>query len=160
MSGMTESVAAPRIYLDANIFIFFFQGSAPASEWVKVLLAALKDRPGIGVTSELSVAEVLVGVEHSPLLKRAYLDLIVWSNIFDLVPVSRDILYESARMRVAHKEAHGKKLKLPDAIHLSSAAHKGCRHFISADDGIKPPNGMMRLSPIADSADEILKVLS
>lgn len=154
---MTEPVA----YLDTNIFIFFYEGTPTVSERVKVLFDALRNHPGKGITSELTLAEVFAESERprSPMLKRAYLDLIVWSNFLELVPVSRDILYESADLRSIHRSAHGKKLDLPDAIHLSTAVQKRCPFFISGDDGIKPPNQMAKLSPVTGSLDEVLKAL-
>ena len=161
MSGMTEAATLPGVYLDTNVFIFFFEGTPAESERVKVLLDALRSDPGSGVTSELTLAEVLAGSKHprSPMLKRAYLDLIVWSKSIDLVPVSREILYNSVDLRTAHKSAHGKKLDLPDAIHLASAIQKKCCSFVSADKGIRPPVEMKRIYPITDSLDEVLKAL-
>jgi len=158
---MTER-AKPNLYLDSNIFIFFYEGVPEVSERAKRLFAALRSQPGKGITSELTLAEVLAESERPrlPMLKRAYLDLIVWSNFIELVPVSREILYESAELRSIHRSAHGKKLNLPDAIHLTTAIQKRCRFFISGDDGIKPPNDMVRLSPVTGELDEAIKALS
>ena len=93
------------------------------------------------MTSELTLAEVLAGPElpHSPLVRRTYLELIVFSKFLDLVPISRESLCESADLRFAHRETHGKKLKLADAIHLVTAIRSKCRYFVSADKGINPP---------------------
>jgi predicted nucleic acid-binding protein len=159
---MTDATPEPLAYLDANVFIFFFEGNPIVSERVKRLLDALRKHPGVGVTSELTLAEVLAETERprAPMLKRAYLDLIVWSNFLQLVPVSRDVLYESVDLRAAHKRTHSRKLDLPDAIHLTTAIQRKCRFFISADGGISPPLEMKRLSPITADLDEVLKVLT
>lgn len=158
---MTEGAVRPPVYLDTNIFIFFYEGVPAVSERVKYLFDALRNRPGLGITSELTLAEVFAESERprSPMLKRAYLDLIVWSNFIELVPIGRDILYESADLRSIHRSTHGKKLDLPDAIHLTTAVQKRCRFFISGDEGIKPPNQMVKLSPVTGSLDEVLKAL-
>jgi len=159
---MTDNTNAALAYLDANIFIFFFQGSPSVSERVRHLLEALRNHPGRGVTSELTLAEVLAEPDrpHTPAMKRAYLDLIVWSDFIELVPVSRDVLYESAELRSIHRSARGKKLDLPDAIHLTTAIQKRCRYFVSGDDGIKPPNEMTKLSPLAGTLSEVIEALS
>lgn len=159
---MTEGKSTPFVYLDANVFIFFLEGNPSASEPVKMLFDALRKHPGSGVTSELTLAEVLAGSEHprSPLLKRTYLDLIVWSKFIDLAPVNRDVLYESAELRAMHKLAHGKKLDLPDAIHLVTAIQHKCRYFVSADKGISPPNEMTKISPDNAGVSVILKVFA
>jgi predicted nucleic acid-binding protein len=143
-------------------FIFEVEGEPSVAQPMKSLFEALRMRPGIGVTSELTLAEVLAGrdVPHSPAVRRAYLNLIVWSRFLDLVPISRDFLYETADLRFAHRQSHGKKLKLPDAIHLVTAIRRNCRYFISADKGINPPIGIRRVDPDANGIHEILKVLA
>lgn len=158
---MTEGVPRPFIYLDANIFIFFYEGEVVLSEQVKALFNALRSHPGKGITSELTLAEVLAESERprSPILKRAYLDLIVWSGFIELVPISRDILYESVDLRSIHRSAHGRKLDLPDAIHLTTAVQKRCRFFVSGDEGIRPPNEMIKVSPFGENLDQAVKAL-
>ena len=157
---MTEKFTSPVAYLDTNTFIFFFQGEPTVSARVKVLFDALRDHPGSGVTSELTLAEVMAEPDRplAPALKREYLDLIVWGNFLSLVPVSRDVLYESVDLRATHKLASGKKLDLPDAIHLATAIQKNCRFFVSGDGRISPPIGMKRISPLVSGLDEVLKV--
>src|SRR5215467_12105031 len=113
---MTETPFVPVVYLDTMSFVFAIEGEPVVAEPMRNLFEALRAHPGAGVTSELTLAEVLAGSEvpHSPPIKRAYLDLIVWSKFLDLVPISRDILYQSADLRFAHRQSHGRKLKLPD----------------------------------------------
>jgi predicted nucleic acid-binding protein len=111
----------PLVYLDANPFIYALEGAPAISAPIKTLFEALRTRPGAGVTSELTLAEVLApskGRKRTPQLKRAYLDLMVWSRFIDLQPVSRAILYETVNLRATRATA---KLKLPDAIHLATA---------------------------------------
>jgi predicted nucleic acid-binding protein len=158
---MTERATPPIVYLDSNIFIFGLEGSPDVFAQVQAIFAALRKRPGAAVTSELTLAEVLVGPEkqRNPPLRRAYLDLIAWSGFVALEPIGRDILIESARLRVAHESAH-RKLKLPDATHLVTAIQKQCRYFLSADEGITPPVEMTKIGPDASGAGEILQALA
>jgi predicted nucleic acid-binding protein len=158
---MIERNHKPIVYLDANVFIFFFEANPTVSDPVKKLFQELRRHPGAGVTSELTLAEVLAGShQEGPQRKRAYLDLIVWSKFLALVPINREILYESAELRRMHQSAHDKKLDLPDAIHLFTAIREGCSIFASADRQIMPPSGMKRINPDAAGVDEILAVLS
>jgi len=105
---MIEHASQAVAYLDANVFIFFYEGDAAISERAKNLFDALRKHPGAGVTSELTLAEVLAESERprNAMLKRAYLDLIVWSKFIDLVPIGREILYDSVDLRANHKRAH------------------------------------------------------
>jgi predicted nucleic acid-binding protein len=143
-------------------FILAIEGVFPIAQPVRTLFAKLRTHPGAGVTSELTLAEVLAGPElpHSPLVRRTYLELIVFSKFLDLVPISRESLCESADLRFAHRETHGKKLKLADAIHLVTAIRSKCRYFVSADKGINPPLGMKRVEPDANGINQVLKELA
>jgi predicted nucleic acid-binding protein len=159
---MVESTSLSLLYLDAMTFIFLVEGEPRVSEPVTALFDLLRTRRGLGVTSELTLAEVLAGSEQAqiPAIKRAYLDLIVWSKVIDLVPVSREVLYESADLRLAHRQAHGRKLKLPDAIHVVTAIQKRCRYFVSADQGISPPAAIQKIAPDADGVAGLLRVIA
>ena len=123
---MTDSDAVPRLYLDANVFIYAIEGNADIADPLRQLFDLFRARRGIGVTSELTLAEVLP--KASDVQRRSYLNMIVWSQIFDLHPVSRDILIETAEYR----ECAGMP-KLPDAIHVVTAIRAGCRRVLSAD---------------------------
>ena len=162
MSGTTEEKSAATFYLDSMTFIFAIEGEPAVSERAKSLLSALRKKPGVGITSELTLAEVLAGSEHGlePRVKRAYLDLMVWSKFLDLIPINRGILYDSAKLRVVHRKTHGKKLFLPDAIHLVTAIQGRCQYFVSADAGIKPPAGMTKIAFDDNGVDEALKALA
>src|SRR3990170_6382845 len=99
MSGMTTK---PLVYLDANPFIYALEGAPAISAPIKDLFEVLRTRPGAGITSELTLAEVLApskGRKRTPQLKRAYLDLMVWSRFIDLQLVSRGLLYETVNLR-------------------------------------------------------------
>jgi len=143
-------------------FIIAVEGEPTAAQPVETLLDVLRAHSGAGVTSELTLAEVLAGprIPHNPFLKRTYLDLMVWSKFLDLVSISRELLYRSADLRFAHRESYGKKLSLPDAIHLVTAIGKKCRYFVSADKDLNPPTQIRKVGPRADGIGEILKGLA
>lgn len=157
---MTES-ASSLIYLDTNIFIKAVEGLDDAATPAKTLITMLRDRSaGIAATSEITLAEVLAPSGRKdamplPMKRRAYLDLLLWSGFVALVPVSRDILIETASLRV------NSKLKLPDAVHLVSAIRTRCRYFVSADQDFgRLPEGMERINCDRDDLPRLLKELS
>ncbi|MEA2907810.1 MAG: hypothetical protein QOI12_5197 [Alphaproteobacteria bacterium] len=159
---MTNSSSQAFVYLDSMTFIFAIEGEQPVSGPAKMLFEGIRRRGGAGVTSELTLAEVLAGSElpRQPPTRRAFLDLLVWSKTVQLVPISREILYDSADLRFMHREAHGKKLQLLDAIHLVTAVQRRCQYFVTADKGIRPPAGMKAISPDPDGVAELLKALA
>ncbi|MEH2531417.1 putative nucleic acid-binding protein [Bradyrhizobium sp. AZCC 1588] len=146
---MTES----RIYLDANVFIYAVEGSPDVAGQLRDLFELFGNNRGIGVTSELTLAEVLP--KASAVRKRLYLDLIVWSCLFDLQPVSRDILIETAEYR-----RMAQMPKLPDAIHVVTAIRAGCRTILSADSRLKLPEGHVALLPNSVNIARLIRELS
>ena len=152
---------ANLFYLDANVFIQAVEGTTEAASPAKALIAALyAARPGLAVTSEYTLAEVLATpkrLDAAPLTikRKAYLDLILWSGIFTMIPVSRLILLDTADLRATTN------LRLPDSIHAVSARHAGCRWLISDDkDFDKLPDGIGRLDCSADNLPLLLREFS
>ncbi len=151
---------APLLYLDTNAFRDLVEGDSETSASMQTLFKVLKRRPGLGITSELTLAEILApsskGRKRAPHLKRAYMDLLLWGRFIRLQPVSRSVLMETVRLRAT--EATG-KLKLPDAIHLATAILSGCPLFVSRDRDIPMPQGMRRIEIGASSVEDILRSL-
>src|ERR1700744_1896332 len=100
-NGMIES-SPSLIYLDTNFFIKAVEGLDDAAAPAKTLIEALRQqRAGIAATSEITFAEVLAPPKRPDALplhvkRRVYLDLLLWSGFVALIPVSRDILIETA----------------------------------------------------------------
>ena len=154
---MIDSDEVPRLYLDANIFIYAIEGNADIADPLLQLFDLFRARRGIGVTSELTLAEVLP--RASIVQRRSYLNMIVWSHIFDLRPVSRDILIETAEYRKKVGQPNA-MIKLPDAIHVVTAVSAGCRTVISADLRLNLPEGYSVLPPVAENLSRLIQELS
>lgn len=158
MNGMI-STERP-IYIDTNIFIYAVEGVADTAGPSKKLLEALREHRRIAVTSEITLAEVLAPPKRKDALqlrikKRVYLDLLLWSRVFNLVPVTRGILIETAHLRTVAT------LKLPDAIHLVTAIRSNCGFFVCKDNDFKKlPAGMKRVRPNMQEIDDLLKVIA
>src|ERR1700686_5349124 len=112
MSGMIEPLTS--LYLDTNVFIKAVEGTDEAAVPAKRLIEALRSHhSGVAETSEITFAEVLASPQRSDALplqikRRVYLDLLVWSAFITLIPVSRDILIETADLSTVAR------FKLPD----------------------------------------------
>jgi predicted nucleic acid-binding protein len=158
---MTDPIQKPLVYVDANPFVYLVEGSERDAEPIKALFDNLRVRPGCAVTSELTLAEVLAGA-HPPPHRRAYLELIIWSRIFDLQPVSRDILIETADYRRISRRQGGTEtmVKLPDAIHVVTAIRTRCSWLLSNDTGLRLPDGMHLVRPDSDGVAQLIQELS
>jgi predicted nucleic acid-binding protein len=157
-------VADPLVYLDANVFIYALEADAARRQPIQSLLLALREHPGAAITSELTLAEVLVKPEKDRNfdLKRRYLELLVWSSAVELRPLSRNVLIESAQYRaVAFPEQpdprEDRRNFLPDAIHIVTAVQGRCRYFLANDTRLRLPAGMTRLSADPDGIGGLME---
>ena len=143
MSGMADLPQKPVVYIDANPFMYALEGAEDLAAVLRELFARFRQGLGIAVTSELTLAEVL---PKRRIPDRHFLDLLIWSKIFDLRPVTRDILVGTAEYRrisaPTHSDGKVKLPPLPDAIHVVTAIRSGCGVFLSSDSRIKLPQGM------------------
>ena len=126
---MAHLTLSGRLYLYTNIFIYALEGYPVFRAVLTTVFNALDRGELIAVTSELTLAEVLV----KPLLDRhaerqaAYLQVLQPSTSLQIIPVSREILIAAARLRA------DANLKLPDAIHAATAQLTGCDQFLTND---------------------------
>lgn len=156
-----------RIYLDSNVFIYALEGTNQTAQAPMALLNTLGERPGMGVTSELTLAEILVIPRNVSIanLRQQYLDLLVFSGVFDLRPVSRDILIDSAKYRLAMhpgkpEACEDRRNFLPDAIYVVTAHRSSCRYFVARDKQLKLPGNIAQVTPDMSGISDLLRVLS
>lgn len=139
MNGTTDRVAS-RVYLDSNVFIEAFEGRGRLAELLRKLLLTANVPAGPPlVTSELTAAELLV----KPLQLGRH-DLVqicdnwtISNPYLEVVPVVRGVLKDAAELR-----ARDRGLKLPDAIHMTTAIGTRCRYFLTNDKRIKGQFGV------------------
>ncbi|OLE23642.1 MAG: hypothetical protein AUI36_33350, partial [Cyanobacteria bacterium 13_1_40CM_2_61_4] len=100
---------------------------------IKALLQGLTDGEIIAVTSELTIAEVLVKPKRDANIKleEAYLRFLLPTKSLRNSAVSREILEAAAGIRATSP------LRLPDAIHWATAMIENCDSFLTNDDGFK-----------------------
>jgi predicted nucleic acid-binding protein len=116
MEGVA-SLRDKRVYLDANIFIYAVEKSLEYASFLESLFELLEAGHVAAVTSELTLAEVLVRPleEGRGDIARVYEEMITPSSWLSMVLVERAILVCAARLSAELF------LKLPDAIHVASA---------------------------------------
>jgi predicted nucleic acid-binding protein len=148
---MIEGSASFKLYFDANVFIYAVEGSDDIAGSLRTLFGLLSGKGNLAVTSELTLAEVLPKAD--PIRRRNYLELILYSGLFDLYPVTRDVLMETADYRrvagVSKSDTsrpYAAMPKLPDAIHVVTAVRAGCARILSFDLTLKLPEGMHRVT--------------
>lgn len=120
-----------RLYLDANIFIRLFEGNDELSDALSTLLLTSRSNGNpFLTTSEFTLAELLVvpyrnADDH---LIQLYDNWTLPNSHIEVRPIHRSVLWYAAVLRSQYPT-----LKLPDAIHVSSAIGFRCSHILTAD---------------------------
>jgi predicted nucleic acid-binding protein len=119
----------PRIYVDSNMVIRVMEHTDEASAAVADVFQRAVDTKLHLVTSELTLNEVLVQPIRlgDDLLVDAYRKLLHQSELFDLRPITEDILIAAAYVRAR------RTMQLPDAIHAATAEAERCGLMLSFD---------------------------
>lgn len=130
-----ESFTGDHVYLDANVFIYAVEGFEKYAGLCTAVLEAIEVRKIQAVTSELTLAEVLVRPLRD---KRAdgasvYERLIQSQFSLKVVPVSREVLVAAATLGASNG------CRLPDAIHAATAQLAGSEFLFTADKSLKAP---------------------
>lgn len=127
-----------RLYVDANCFIYLSERHSVFGPPARRLFKAAHDGFCTLVTSDLTLAEVLVlpirlGDEA---MQAQYVEAVSPRDALEVRGVTRAILIESARLRATTGS------KLPDAIHVATAISAGCSAVVTEDRGIRAPAGL------------------
>ncbi len=134
------------VYLDSNVFIYAVEHVAPYAEALLPLFVSILAGETPAVTSEITRAEVFVKPfrTRDAALEADFEDVLAGPGI-TVVPVLRDVLVQSARLRAVSR------MKLPDAIHAATAQLAGCDVLLTNDTGIAAVPGVevVRLAEVA-----------
>jgi predicted nucleic acid-binding protein len=149
---------SPLVYVDANPFMYAFETAPDIANPLAPLIEVLKAKPGTAATSELVLGELLAPVRRPGALTGAerrtiYFNLLVFNPWFELRPVTRSLILDSASLR------EGTSLKLVDAIHLATALQAGCR-FILSNDRDMDHGGIRRVQPDPEGIEMLLGALT
>ena len=98
--GKVSQELGQRVYFDANIIIYAVEGFAPFLAQLRALTGAMNAGEIIAVTSELTLAEVLVKPlkDQLPAIHQAYQIFLTPTPALNVMAVEREIL-------TAHNEA-------------------------------------------------------
>ncbi|MDX8440308.1 type II toxin-antitoxin system VapC family toxin [Mesorhizobium australafricanum] len=128
-------MAAFRLYVDTNIFIYAFENNDALARKLLQLVSLNEGRkqPFIA-TSEIVLAELMVDPlkKGNASLIELYDNISIGNAFISIGTVTREILWHAAQLRSKFVS-----LRLPDAIHLSTAMHFGCAQFLTADVRLK-----------------------
>jgi len=127
--GVLDALRGRQTYLDANVFIYALNAFPAFEAELRALFTAIEAGVVRCVTSQLTLAELLVkpfreGDQNAAAsCRRAVTD----RPGLAVAPITLDVLVEAAMERAAHS------LRLPDAIHVATARLTGCAAFLTND---------------------------
>ncbi|NBJ11769.1 type II toxin-antitoxin system VapC family toxin [Microvirga arsenatis] len=130
--------AIKSAYLDANAVIRFVESEDDG-------LLFLFEQAAAGllqlVTSELTLAEVLVGPlkDGDQKLAGIYEEFLTSDETLEIRPVDRSVLRRSAEIRATLGN------KGPDAIHIATALLTECSLFFSSDQRLRLPANLKQI---------------
>ena len=129
-----RELTGSRLYLDANVWVYARENQGSWGEAARELLAMARRRELQIVTSEWTLAEVLISPirERDRAAQKGFSEILSpegsrESNIV-LRAVSREILLEASRLTALHPIA------LPDAVHAATSKRSNCRFLVSNDE--------------------------
>ena len=126
-------IAGQRVYLDSNIFIYFLDRHPVYFDAAAALLQACAANRIFGMTGDAAVAEVMVGPYRSddPALATRFKRFFERKDFLTIVSHDRAVFEDAALL------AGRKRMKLVDALHVSTALRAGCQCFLTNDTGIR-----------------------
>uniref|UniRef100_B8HZM5 Ribonuclease VapC n=1 Tax=Cyanothece sp. (strain PCC 7425 / ATCC 29141) TaxID=395961 RepID=B8HZM5_CYAP4 len=136
--ALLNAIQGDRVYLDTNIWIYALEGYPAFSQELTNLFQAIDQGNLSAVTSELSLAELLVKpIQTLDVAQQdTYKQAITSSQYLSVIPVQRDILINAAILRATTS------LKLPDAIHAATALITQCSTFLTNDQRFQTITGL------------------
>jgi predicted nucleic acid-binding protein len=146
-ASMSAEADVPQadVYIDANILIYIVEGNKALAPELTRIIAALDAGVLRAVSSELTLAEVLIGPlrTNDLALSAAYKAVLTSGRSLQSLPVSGAVLERSAAIRC------NSITSLPDAIHLATAELAGCRYFLTEDRQLRVRPPLLAVGPVA-----------
>ena len=125
------------VYVDTQIVIYSVETHAPYWAALQPLWRTTQTAGISVVTSELTLMEALVRPlrDGDDALTTAY-EQLFQSREIRLIPISRPILREAARLRAVSR------LRTPDALHAAPAVLSNCAMFLTNDQSFRQISGL------------------
>ena len=139
--GKVTAYRNRKTYLDTNVFIYALEGYPAIRGALTELFIAIEEGTWPCVTSELTLAELLVKpFREADREGELRCRRVVCARVgLSVVPIGRDILVEAARLRA---RTH---IGLADAIHLATARATGCELLLANDERLRRAAGIETL---------------
>lgn len=122
-----------KIYLDTNIYIYFFEDNPHYANQIEQLLILITKKNATLVVSTLLLSEILVSPykTNNKKLLQLYQNIDQTISNLNFIPLHKKIADKAAFIRAKYG------IKTPDAIHLATAIEQQVDIFITADQQLR-----------------------
>lgn len=133
-----EALQGRRVYIDANVFMYFLDGSTQWAPPAATVLRGAAQGAFAAVTGEAAVAEVMVGPYRmgDSLLIRSTREFFAQPRFVDVVGHSQEVWDDAAMLRGTAG------IPLIDGLHVATAAYARCSALITNYNRIKSVLGV------------------
>ena len=138
IAPVLQQLQGQRIYIDANIFIYFLEKSPVFFPVVAEVLGASSQHHVFAFTGDAAVAEVMAGIyrQDKPALTKQCKAF--FGNPQLLTVVHHDAQsFDLAALLVAKQ-----RFKLIDSLHLATALQHDCKALVTNDAGMVSVDGL------------------
>jgi predicted nucleic acid-binding protein len=133
-----QKLEGQRIYIDANVFIYFLEKSPVYFPVVAELLSACAQHHVFAFTGDAAIAEVMAGIyrQDKPALTNQCKAFFGNSQFLSVVNHDAKV-FDLAALLVAKQ-----RFKLIDSLHLATALQHSCKALITNDAGMVSVDGL------------------
>jgi predicted nucleic acid-binding protein len=126
------------VYVDTQVLVYSIESHPVYAPLLVPLWSGARAGTFEVISSELALMEVLViPIRNHDLALQADFETALLGTDMRLIPVTRTILREAARLR-----ATVRSLRTPDALHAATALLTGAALFITNDQGLRSIPGL------------------
>lgn len=135
---MLDPLVGRRVYVDANVFIYFLDQSSPQALAATKILEAAAAGDISAVTGQAAIVEVMVGPyrQGNPLVIRTVREFFDSSTWLDKVDHSAKAFDDAALLRATSG------MPFVDALHVATASLSRCDVIVTHDARMKPGLGV------------------
>jgi|SRR3989344_2895228 len=123
----------PKIYLDTNLFIYFFEDNPAYSSKVEKLLTDSLEADQQIIASPLLVTELLAG----PIKDRVSHLITIYSDLPQIIASLKFVSFDVEVAKIAAGLRAKYRLPTPDCIHLATAIHAKCVSYYTNDKNLQ-----------------------
>jgi predicted nucleic acid-binding protein len=138
ISQALARIKGQRVYIDTNIFIYFFEQHERYFEYVLLFFQAFNEGVSIAYTGDAVVAETL----YKPYQINDTLRVSEFKEFFGNEEFITVLSHTKKVFELAAELSPKRGMKLIDALHYATAALNGCKFILTNDHGFTSSDAM------------------